>query len=176
LQERITDGRFREDLYYRLNGISVIVPPLRERPDDVEPLALHFAAMYAKKGRPVPTFSPESLQWLESYPWPGNVRELRNVIERAVILCDDPVLAPHHLPMAPHSPAGPASRIERRTSDAAGAGLRDEVKTLEKERIESALAASQGNQRRAAEKLGISRGALLRRMDQLGLARPRKGG
>jgi DNA-binding NtrC family response regulator len=92
-----------------------------------------------------------------------------------VILCDDPVLAPHHIPIAPHSSAGPTSRIERRASDAAGGGLRDEVKTLEKERIESALAASQGNQRRAAEKLGISRGALLRRMDQLGIARPRKG-
>ena len=175
LQERITDGRFREDLYYRLNGISVMVPPLRERPDDIEPLAQHFAAIYARKGQPVPSFSAASMASLESYPWPGNVRELRNLIERAVILCDAPVIEPRHLPMGPQSSHGPASRIEPRAPEMAG-GLRDEVKTLERERIEGALEACQGNQRRTAEKLGISRGALLRRMEQLGLARPRKGG
>jgi DNA-binding NtrC family response regulator len=170
LEERITEGGFREDLFYRLNGISVIVPPLRERPDDIEPLARHFLER-SKRRDGGPSLSDETVRLLESHPWPGNVRELRNLIERAVILCDGPVLEPRHLPLRT-SGAPPRASLQPEPSSG---GLRGEVKSLEKERIETALAACDGNQRRAAVKLGISRGALLRRIDQLGISRPKKG-
>jgi two-component system, NtrC family, response regulator AtoC len=167
LFELVSSGHFREDLYYRMNGISIIVPPLRERPRDIEPLVQHFIARYARAGRPIPTLSPEGRAWLESHSWPGNIRELRNLVERAVVLCDGPHIEPRHLP------------IERRARPAAAAsaspsGLRDEVRELERARIERALADEGGNQRATARKLGLSRGALLRKLDQLGIVRPRK--
>jgi len=173
LGEHITNGLFREDLFYRLNGISVIVPPLRERIDDIEPLALHFLARYTKKGRATPSLSVASVDWLEAHFWPGNVRELRNLMERALILCEGDLVLPEHLPLdRPRSSAPP---MGHRSSSAQPPGaLREEVKSLERERIEHALAECQGNQRRAAEKLGLSRGALLRRLELLQIARPRK--
>jgi DNA-binding NtrC family response regulator len=168
LEERITQGLFREDLYYRLNGISVIVPPLRERPDDIGPLARHFLTRRTTLGRPTPGLSPASLRWLASQTWPGNVRELKNAIERALVLCDGPLLEPEHFTFDSGSSA-------RTPSGAAETGLRKEVEALERERIERALSEAGGNQRQAAEKLGLSRGALLRRLEQYGIARPRKG-
>ena len=170
LNERITHGLFREDLYYRLNGISVLVPPLRERIDDIEPLARHFLELYAKAERPPPSLSESSIDLLEAYTWPGNVRELRNAMERALVLCEGPVIEPAHLPLDRSREALLPNRPAQRASD-----LRSEVKTLERERIERALLEHQGNQRRAAEALGLSRGALLRRLDLLGITRPRKG-
>jgi two-component system, NtrC family, response regulator AtoC len=175
LDEHITQGSFREDLYYRLNGISIIVPPLRERPADIEPLARFFVSRRTaaiKSPDAAPKLSEASLGWLRAQPWPGNVRELRNVVERALVLCDGAFIELAHLNQsprknAPSKPENAAATGER--------GLRDEVKTLERERIEDALRASGGNQRRAAELLGLSRGALLRRLEQLGIARPRKG-
>jgi DNA-binding NtrC family response regulator len=172
LAELITSGRFREDLYYRLNGISVIVPPLRERLLDVEPLARHFIAR-SVQGQTPPTLSAESLALLQSHPWPGNVRELRNLIERAVALCDGPRIEPAHLALDAIA-AGPATERTVPPSGAAPAvGLREEVGTLERERILSALDACGGNQRATARKLGISRGALLRRLERLGI--PKRG-
>jgi transcriptional regulator with PAS, ATPase and Fis domain len=173
LSERIIAGKFREDLFYRLNGISIIVPPLRERPDDIEPLARHFLESSKRRGGAT-SLSDESVKWLESYPWPGNVRELRNLIERAVVLCDGSVLEPQHLHLTAQASGAPPRAPQ--PSQTSSGGLRHEVKSLEKGRIEAALAACDGNQRRAAEKLGISRGALLRRIDQLGISRPKKGG
>ncbi|MET0794113.1 MAG: sigma 54-interacting transcriptional regulator, partial [Polyangiaceae bacterium] len=166
LNERVTSGLFREDLYYRLNGISVIVPPLRERVDDIEPLARFFSNTYPKADSPVPGLSEASIDLLESHHWPGNVRELRACIERARVLCEGPSIEPVHLALV----SRPSERHVPRTPD-----LRNEVRTLERERIERALADNQGNQRRAAEALGLSRGALLRRLELLGIPRPRKG-
>jgi DNA-binding NtrC family response regulator len=173
LAERITVGRFREDLYYRLNGISVVVPPLRERPLDIEPLARYFVTRSAQRRR-APALSAASIAVLRSRLWPGNVRELRNVIERAVALCDGPSIEPEHLVIDP-APTG-TRPVEPTTAIppppvASGSGLREEVDTLERERIVAALAACDGNQRAAARKLGISRGALIRRLDRLGVAR-----
>jgi DNA-binding NtrC family response regulator len=170
LNERITAGLFRADLFYRLNGISVIVPPLRERHDDIEPLARHFLALQSKRGRKVPDLSHAAIDLLEGHSWPGNVRELRNLIERALVLCEGSAIEPRHLPLdasptRPSLPARPSSP---------SSGLRDEVKSLERQRIERALGESRGNQRLAAEKLGLSRGALLRRLELFGIARPRK--
>jgi DNA-binding NtrC family response regulator len=170
LAEAVTAGRFREDLYYRLNGVSVIVPPLRERLGDIEPLARHFLSR-AWKSPPPPDFSTEALARLKTWSWPGNVRELRNVVERAAVLCDGGRVELHHLALGnptarPVEPTVPL--VEGRKS-----GLRDEVRELEKERIVAALERCGGNQRRTAADLGISRGALLRRMQQLGIS-PRK--
>lgn len=173
LSERITEGLFREDLFYRLNGISVIVPPLRERIDDIEPLARHFMARFAKSPRPLPSLSAAAVDALEAHYWPGNVRELRNLIERALVLCEGPAILPEHLQFDRASPSAPS--LPGRSRDAAPGDLRREVQSLERGRIEAALTACQGNQRRAAEQLGLSRGALLRRLELLQIARPRKG-
>jgi transcriptional regulator with PAS, ATPase and Fis domain len=163
LAELITTGKFREDLYYRINGISIIVPPLRERANDIEPLARHFVARFAKRALGI---APDAAAWLHARAWPGNVRELRNAVERAVALCDGAELTAEHFA----EDAAPARRASA-ASNEAPASLRDEVRGLERERIERALAAAGGNQSRAAEDLGISRGALLRRIAQLGIRR-----
>jgi DNA-binding NtrC family response regulator len=181
LRERITQGRFREDLFYRLDGISVVVPPLRDRPDDIEPLARHFVARMTKPGKTAPDLAPETLDWLAAHDWPGNVRELRNTIERATVLCERDVIRVEHLRvgldragMAPAAaPTGPT--VTEPTRTAASGSLRTEVKALERARIEQALQSCGGNQRLAAQALGLSRGALLRRLEQLGIPRPRKG-
>jgi transcriptional regulator with PAS, ATPase and Fis domain len=173
LNERITAGLFREDLYYRLNGISVLVPPLRERVDDIEPLARFFLDRFVKPERAKPTLTLEAIDWLEAHSWPGNVRELRNLMERAAVLCDGDRILPEHLPLDRARSLAPAPA--RPETGAATGALRDELRHLERERIENALRECQGNQRRAAEKLGISRGALLRRLELLQIARPRKG-
>ena len=103
----IKRGRFRQDLYFRLNGITLAIPPLRERVEEIEPLAQSFvasAARQAQRARP-PRLSPEALALLERYEWPGNVRELRNVIERAVLLCTGDAIRPEHLPGREDRPA-----------------------------------------------------------------------
>jgi DNA-binding NtrC family response regulator len=194
LQERISEGRFREDLFYRLNGISIVIPPLRERPADIEPLARHFATRFARVGQAAPGFSPGAMAWIRSYAWPGNVRELRNVIERAVILCDGAQIEPAQLPVekqadavfvpqpseprparALGSPRPTASEFSsHEETQVSGGALRDEVKQVERRRIEEALADCHGNQVQAAKRLGLSRGALLRRLEQLQIPRPRK--
>ena len=127
LREAITSGRFREDLYYRLDGISVVVPPLRDRPDDIEPLARHFAARAGKPGRPAPDLARDARP-LAAHDWPGNVRELRNTVERAAVLCEDGVIRVEHLRVRPSGerPIGTA----RRATPAQG--LRGEVKALER--------------------------------------------
>jgi DNA-binding NtrC family response regulator len=163
LPEAVTAGRFREDLYYRLNGVTVWVPPLRERLVDIEPLARHFLERVWKGSTP-PAFSTEALARLKTWSWPGNVRELRNVVERAGVLCDGARVELHHLALGPDKPAALPLQAT---------GLRDQVKELEKERILAALEQCGGSQRRTAAALGISRGALIRRLQQLGIT-PKK--
>ncbi|HWE24561.1 MAG TPA: sigma 54-interacting transcriptional regulator [Myxococcales bacterium] len=99
LEQAIARGTFREDLYFRLNGITLVIPPLRDRPAEIEDLARHFIAEACRRSsRAAPRISREALQILLAYPWPGNIRELRSVIERAVVLCDTDCLMPVHLP------------------------------------------------------------------------------
>jgi two-component system, NtrC family, response regulator AtoC len=99
LEQAIARGTFREDLYFRLNGITLVIPPLRDRPEEIEGLARHFIGEACRRsGREAPRISREALQILLAYPWPGNIRELRSVIERAVVLCDSDRLLPAHLP------------------------------------------------------------------------------
>jgi DNA-binding NtrC family response regulator len=149
LAEAVADGRFRDDLYYRINVVELAVPPLRERHDDLLPLARQFAVEFA--GAPV-RLSPQAIQCLLSHTWPGNVRELRNAVQRACLLCRGDVILPEHLPpkiaslasgTRPADPkAGRLSQVERAT-------------------ILATLEECHGNRTHAAQKLGISRRALI---------------
>jgi transcriptional regulator with PAS, ATPase and Fis domain len=166
LDAHVARGAFRQDLFYRLNGVSITIPPLRERRDEIASLAVGFvAAAAAAVERPVLDLAPGAIALLERYDWPGNVRELKNAVERAVALCEHDVIGPEHLPPALcDAPTPPAE-----------ADLREEIHALERRRIVEALEKCAGHQGRAAEMLGISRRTLLMRLDAFGLPRPRKG-
>jgi DNA-binding NtrC family response regulator len=158
------EGRFRQDLYFRLCGMTLTIPPLRERIADIEPLALSFAeGACAAAGRPVPAFSPEALATLQQYSWPGNIRELHNVIDRAVILCTgdriDHIALPHE-------------KMGRPIAAASMSAIRPD--SLTREQVIDALQRSAGNQTRAAKLLGISRSTLVDRLEQFQIPRPRK--
>jgi two-component system response regulator AtoC len=152
-------GRFREDLYYRLNVVTIQLPPLRERRDDIAPLARHFAADLARRLGRALELSPAAVQWLEQQAWRGNVRELEHAIERAAVLNNKPVLDaadlhPQPLP-APHSPG----------EQGAGSGkLKDQVTAAEKRAIQAALEAAAGNRAAAAKRLGVSLRTLFYKM------------
>jgi DNA-binding NtrC family response regulator len=148
LKEMVAAGKFREDLYYRLNVINLTLPSLRERPTDVPSLAMHFLRRYAAENdKPVKTISDQALSQLASYPWPGNVRELENVIERAVVLTDGESIELSHLPPE-------LAAVARRSNVPAipGATL-DEI---ERYAILKTMESAGGSTSRAAETLGIS--------------------
>ncbi|MCU0245811.1 MAG: sigma-54 dependent transcriptional regulator [Bryobacter sp.] len=154
LKERVAEGKFREDLYYRLNMFPVEVPPLRERRDDIPLLAHHFLERAGRKlGRKPPVLTPESEQVLRNYNWPGNVRELENLMERLAILCDD-VVEPDDLPVTSSGPVR-------------GTLFSD----IEKKAILDALDANQGNRTRTAKQLGISLRTLQYRLKEYGITR-----
>ncbi len=163
LAREIDAGSFRRDLFFRLAGMTLSIPPLRERREDILPLARHFAARAAKAiGRPSPEISSEALETLERHTFPGNVRELRNVIERAVALAGESPIGTEHLHLEPASSSTIAA-----APDTTDPGRKDE-----RQRIIDALAQCAGNQTRAAEVLGISRRTLVNRLGEYGLARP----
>lgn len=155
LKDEMEAGRFREDLFYRLQVITIELPPLRSRPDDIPLLVHHFLDKYARdNGRAGMSVTPEALDLLVGYAWPGNVRELENVIERAVVLSVGPVVTADRLPDAVRGlSAGRAARSVVLPPD--GISLRDEVDAYERQWIEAALAATDGVQKRAAELLRI---------------------
>jgi DNA-binding NtrC family response regulator len=157
LARSVADGRFRQDLYYRLAVVTLEVPPLRERPDDIQRLARHFARQVGvRMGRPEVTFAPEVLREFEAYPWPGNVRELSNAVERAVILASDGVVRRAALPAV----MGRAADVHE-PLDAA-------VRRAESDAIRRALRSSRSRVE-AARRLGISRRALYDKLSRLGL-------
>ena len=176
LPQAVSEGGFREDLYYRLNTFTIYVPPLRERPEDVLPLARHFLDRYAREARkPVEGFAPEAAALLQAHPFPGNVRELRNVVERAVILCQGRQVTPEDLQVRPPSLWHPAPQDSPEALTPHGAsdgpaplslthveGLN--LEAIEKVAIQEALRRAGGNQAQAARLLGLSRMALHRRM------------
>ena len=189
LEADVERGRFRQDLFFRLNGISLMIPPLRERAGEIEALARAFIrqafqAGGAKGGEP--ELSPGALILLERYSWPGNIRELRNVIERAVLLCAGAPIGPEHLPIekmgnmlvpAPDSGKFPAIDLGPMASSGqphAAPNLRRELEAFEKQRILDALERCAGNQTKAARRLGMSRRTLVSRLEEYGLPRPRK--
>jgi DNA-binding NtrC family response regulator len=155
--------KFREDLYYRLNVIPIIVPPLRKRKTDILPLANHFLKIYSSKmGKEVLRIAPESRQLLLKYDWPGNVRELENVIERAMVLAQYDTIFPDDLPSAFHT----------QQPDILGQAISGKwtLDKLEKEYISSILNECSGNLSQAREKLGIARNTLWRKMKEYGIS------
>jgi formate hydrogenlyase transcriptional activator len=156
-------GEFRSDLYYRLNVFPVLLPPLRERREDIPALVKHFAEMFGRRmGKPIEQISDETMNALSSYAWPGNVRELQNLIERAVILSDDGVL-PNPLPTAAtQSVIG---------SPAAATTLKDSERNLILHTLES-VGWVIGGRKGAASRLGLKRTTLIHKMKKLGISRP----
>jgi DNA-binding NtrC family response regulator len=154
LPAQVVSGAFREDLYYRLNVVQMRVPPLRERPDDVIPLANHFLKSLRPRYKDAPRrFSAEARRALRSYAWPGNVRELMNAVESAVIAADSSVVELRHLPI--HH----GGLLGRMVAEAAGREM--SLEALERMYIEEVLKLTRGNKSRAAAILGISRKTLL---------------
>jgi two-component system, NtrC family, response regulator AtoC len=192
LEAEIRADRFRRDLFFRLNGVTIVVPALRERLDEIEPLARGFveSTCHALERR-LPAISAQALAALRAHSWPGNVRELRNVMERAVVLCAGDEIRLEHLPFGPHATRW-QPRDEARISDVPAAprlpaeATRETLpvpadvsgivvsRAEERQLTIEALRACRGNQTKAAEMLGISRRTLVSRLTEFGLPRPRK--
>jgi DNA-binding NtrC family response regulator len=164
LPQRVREGLFREDLFFRIDVLRLPVPPLRERPTDIPLLAEHFLARFAEReGRGEMSFSPAALAALVAHPWPGNVRELRNVVERAAVLCEGAEVRPDDLPPE-LAAAGERSETVR---GAAERGLT--LAELEREYTLEVLRRCGGNRSRAAEELGVPRRTLYRRLEEYGI-------
>jgi len=174
LPVEIRAGRFREDLYFRLNVLPIFVPPLRERVEDVPLLADHFMVMLAREyGRRPKTFDADAIAALQRYRWPGNVRELRNLIERLMIMVPGDRVSSRDLTfleqeLGPDTPTA----VARSSSMAPLHHARDE---FEKQYILRALANQQGNMSRTAEVLGVERSNLYRKMRAFGIMPTRRG-
>jgi DNA-binding NtrC family response regulator len=158
LMAAIASGEFRDDLYYRLSVVTLLVPPLRERREDIEPLARQFLAESVRRIGKDRVFAPETLDFFREYPFPGNARELRYGIEQSVILSEDGVLQPgdFHFSAARRSPERPASAVGSRSRS------RPIAEEITPEQVEEALEAHGGNRNQAARALGISRATLYR--------------
>ena len=172
LDDLTREGKFREDLYYRVNVLAIYLPALRDRGEDIPLLAKHFLAKKAEEeGRPQQEFSKEVLELMSRYPWPGNVRELENVVEQALIWSQGlPVITPEHLPKSLHTDTRSSSL--REDTLAGRISLEHAVMEFEREIILDALKRTTYVQTHAATLLGISRRMLKYRMDSLGISRP----
>ncbi len=163
LSEEVAEGRFREDLYYRLNVVSITIPPLRTRRADIPLLVRYFLQDFAKEnGRDVPEMSKEAMDVLTEYHWPGNVRELRNVLENTFVFLRGKVVQPENLPNT-------MTKSKEMPSDGLVFPLGLPLEQVETEYLKRTLAACDGNRTRAAEMLKISRRTLQRRVKELGI-------
>jgi DNA-binding NtrC family response regulator len=158
LREEVATGRFRQDLLFRLNTVEIHLPPLRERREDIPALAAHFISQYARRYRKhLAGFEPAAIQLLEEHPWPGNVRELDHALERAALMAQASLIKPADLGL-------------RAASGEASARLEDMgLEEVERFLIKKTLARCDGNARKAAEALGLSRSAFYRRLEKYGL-------
>jgi len=178
LRAEIAAGRFREDLYFRLNVIELPLPPLAARPEDIGLLADHFLAQHSPDG--AVTFSPEARTALERHDWPGNVRELENRIQRAVLVCQGGPIRVTDLGLeerasfAPPPSSGASATVAPATLSASAPPLSGTLSEVEREAIHAALDRARGVVSRAAAELGLSRQALYRRMERLGLELERR--
>ena len=183
LEQMIKDGRFRQDLYFRLNRVTLRLPPLRERPDDLVELVGFFLARAAEAAnRPHKTIAAAALERLRAHHWPGNIRELQGVVFRAFGVCRGPQILPEHLEFPADRALGTAPAGGE---DAAGVGLRAAIDwawatdqrplwdtlhdLLERELLKAALTRLNGNQTEAADRLGMARGTVIKRMQKYGL-------
>jgi two-component system, NtrC family, response regulator HydG len=169
LARMVADGRFREDLFYRLDVVPIRLPPLRERSGDVEELARFFVARIAPRlGRKVTGFAPEALELLRRHRWPGNVRELENVVEQALVFADGELVSPADLPeglrRAPAAPALPIPAGDR--------SLTEILEELEKQLILGAYAKARGVKAETARLLGIKPSALYYKLEKYGIVAP----
>ena len=183
LAQAIDSGGFRSDLYFRLNGITLAIPPLRDRPVEIEPFGRRFASEIAcELGRSTPEISADALTLLRSYAWPGNIRELRNVIHRAVLLCHSGlVITPDNLPrelmeatFSAPQPTRTGPHGQTPLSDLSSTEPGSALEPAEKQRILDVLEQTAGNQTAAAKLLGMGRTAFVARLNQYGISRPRK--
>jgi two-component system response regulator AtoC len=166
LDEEVRAGRFREDLYYRLNVLTISLPPLRQRPEDVPYLCRHFLERFNRKlGKEVAAIGPAAMARLLEYDWPGNVRELENAIERAVLLAEDAVLLPEHLPVS----LGVRQDAPVRPPAFDGLSLKEAQRVTEKKLITKALEETRGNRTQAARLLEISHPSLLSKIKSYGI-------
>jgi DNA-binding NtrC family response regulator len=192
LEAEVARGAFRQDLFFRLNGITLVLPTLRQRVSEIVPLAREFIRAAAERnGAAPPELSPEAIGLLLGHGWPGNIRELRNVIERAVLLCGEGPIAAEHLPaekmktpVRPAEPAAPApapapapvapAPVPVEEGESIADHVRREVEVIEKKRILDALQRCSWNQTLAAEILGITRRTLGNKLNRYRIPRPRK--
>jgi len=170
LEQLVTDGRFRQDLYYRLVVFPITLPPLRDRRDDVPALVEHFLAKYAADaGRRISRVEPAALELLMGHDWPGNVRELENVIHRSLLVASGSELRLDDLPRELRLPSGQPARVAT-----AGSGEPRSLEELEREAIQDAIDHFGGNLSDAARQLGIGRSTLYRKIEQYGLRTSRE--
>ncbi len=160
MKERITQGRFREDLYYRLKVIDIELPPLRERKEDIPLLAQHFMTKSEQERKKVSAISEETMKILLNYSWPGNVRELENVIQRAITLCQNELILPEDLP---------SHLVKETDQNIIEKGIREKysLDQLEKEYIRRVLIEAGGNKSKAAEMLDLDRKTLYRKLEEM---------
>ena len=165
LEEQVKLGRFREDLYYRLNVVNIHMPPLRERREDIESLSRHFLGKYvAETGKKIDDLAPRTLSCLLAHEWPGNVRELQNAIERAVVLAKGSVLTPRDLPQGLQGDDQICVHLPEK-----GGNLTEILEDLERQLIVQTLQREEGSQTRAADALGIKRTTLRYKMEKYGM-------
>ncbi len=167
INELIAEGKFRRDLFHRINVVNIHIPPLRERVEDIEPLAIHFLKEFAETyNKKVTGFEPEVLNALKKYSWPGNVRELRNVVEKMVIFARHALITKNDLKESLlQLPVEIVSAVEK----PAKGKLKEEMERHERELILNALKAANGSNARAAKILGIDRSSLFKKRKKLGI-------
>ncbi len=164
LDAMVNEGRFRQDLFYRLNVVHIILPPLRTRPDDIPLLITHFVKEFsAENNKTIDDITPEVFSALTAYSWPGNVRELKNVVERMIVLSRTGKLTARDLPPAISPDTGARQQV-------AGIRMNATIRESNRQMIAAALKAANGNRTRAAKQLGISRRTLHRKLHEFGLA------
>ncbi len=168
LRAEVAAGRFREDLYYRINVVNIELPPLRDRRGDICLLAQHFLAKYLEgSNRRIEGFAPETIELMQRYNWPGNVRELENCVERAVVLCRKSIVAPDDLP--PNLLEGLAAGAGAMLASPGGVTLAKALEGPEKQVILTCLQSHDGNRQATADDLGINRTTLYKKMKKFGL-------
>jgi two-component system nitrogen regulation response regulator NtrX len=177
LPAEIEAGRFREDLYYRLNVVPVVIPPLNERREDIPALVDHFAARFASERRvPTPMVSEDAVGVLQAFDWPGNVRQLRNIVERTIILAPGDRVGRIEIDMLPAEILNDQARLApgEAARSIMGTPLREARETFEREYLRVQIRRFSGNISRTATFIGMERSALHRKLKTLGLADTRE--
>jgi two-component system nitrogen regulation response regulator NtrX len=177
LPDEIAAGRFREDLYYRLNVVPVHLPPLTERREDIPALVDHFVARYAAERRvPTPEVAGDAMAALQAYDWPGNVRQLRNIVERTIIMAPGDRIGRIDIDMLPPEVLSDQPQLASNATTTAmmGAPLREARETFEREYLRVQIRRFSGNISRTASFIGMERSALHRKLKLLGLADTRE--